>query len=62
MKIKFEEVKVGETFTFRGQRFQKCALSMAADERRWGNIFMGEIVVDREDETTVPKVELTAQH
>ena len=61
MKITFEEVKVGETFTFRGGQFQKTALSMASDERGWGNIFLGETVVEREVGTAVQEVELNAE-
>jgi hypothetical protein len=57
MKMTFEEVKVVETFTYRGQRFQKCALSMAEDERGWGNIFVDEIVVEREGQTAARDVE-----
>jgi hypothetical protein len=34
------------------------ALSMAADESGWGNIFLGEIVAERERGATVPQVEL----
>jgi hypothetical protein len=53
MKMTFEEVKVGETFTFRGAQFQKTALSMASDERGWGNIFLVETVVECERERDV---------
>ena len=50
MKMTFEEVKVGETFTFRGGQFLKTALSMASDERGWGNIFLGGTMVECERE------------
>jgi hypothetical protein len=58
MKTPFEQVKVGETFTVRGGRFQKSALSMATDERGSGNIFMGETVVERETAVQVADLKL----
>jgi hypothetical protein len=61
MKMTFEQVKIGETFTFRGARFQKTALSMASDERDWGNIFLGETVVECKREAAVQEVGLNAE-
>lgn len=45
MELMFGQLPVGETFTFRGAVYRKVALSMASDEREWGNIFLGETVV-----------------
>jgi hypothetical protein len=42
MNVKFYELAIGARFVFRGQRFQKIAMCMAEDDRRWGNIFRGE--------------------
>ena len=61
MKMTFEEVEIGETFTFRGARFRKTALSMASDERDWGNIFQYETEVECEREPAVQEVGLNAE-
>ncbi len=50
MTMKFCEVPVGARFEFRGQRYQKLALSMACDEQRWGNIFHDDTEVVAEGE------------
>jgi len=39
MKATFYQLPIGARFEFCGQRYQKLALSVAADERRWGNVF-----------------------
>ena len=40
MNVKFYELAVGARFSFRDRHFVKTALSMAEDERHWGNVFM----------------------
>lgn len=41
----FEEIRVGQYFEFRGERYKKVALSMAKDEKGWGNVFSAETEV-----------------
>ena len=43
--MRFYELAIGAVFEFRGTRYAKTAMSMAEDDRRWGNVFMGETVV-----------------
>ena len=45
MSVKFYELAIGARFVFGGQRFEKTAMSMAADEQRVGCIFLGETAV-----------------
>jgi hypothetical protein len=45
MNVRFYELAVGAVFEFGGERYQKSAMSMAQDERRWGSVFMGETEV-----------------
>jgi hypothetical protein len=46
--MKFYELAIGARFVFRGQWFVKIAMSMAEDERHWGNIFQGGTEVESE--------------
>lgn len=41
MNVQFYQLAVGAAFEFRGKRYRKTAMSMAADERDWGNVFEG---------------------
>jgi hypothetical protein len=43
--MKFYELAIGAQFIFRGRRFEKIAMSMANDEKRFGSVFMGETEV-----------------
>jgi hypothetical protein len=45
----FRELPIGERFEFNGVRYRKEALSMAADEKQLGNIFMDDTVVHIKD-------------
>ena len=45
MTVRFYELAVGAVFSVRGRRYRKIAMSMAEDERHWGNVFMGETEV-----------------
>jgi hypothetical protein len=49
--MQFYELAVGARFFFRGRRYEKIAMSMARDEDRIGNIFMGETDVAADGET-----------
>jgi len=49
MKTTFEELKLGEAFTFRGQRYVKSALAVGEDARGWASVFLGVTVVEREE-------------
>ena len=40
--MKFYELAIGARFVFRGQRFEKIAMSMAREEQGLGSIFQGE--------------------
>jgi hypothetical protein len=40
----------------RGKRYQKTAMSMARDERRWGNVFMGETEVVSDGPLLPPEI------
>ncbi len=40
--MKFYELALGARFVFRGHRFVKIAMCLAEDQRRWGNIFLGD--------------------
>ena len=46
--MKFYQLAVGAKFVFRGKEFEKTAMSMAVDERCWGNIFMAGTEVESE--------------
>jgi hypothetical protein len=54
--MKFYELAVGGVFTFRGQTFRKTAMSMAEDERRWGNVFLGETEIISDGPPLPPEV------
>jgi hypothetical protein len=43
--MKFCELAIGARFCFRGQRFEKLAMSLAEDEERAGHVFMGDAAV-----------------
>ncbi len=45
MRVRFYELAVGAPFIWRGQRYQKTAMSMAQDEQRFGSVFLGETEV-----------------
>jgi hypothetical protein len=47
------ELAVGARFFFRGRRYEKIAMSMARDEDRIGNIFMGETEVTADGEPSL---------
>ena len=55
VKTTVEELKLGEAFTFRGQRYVKSALAVGEDARGWASVFLGVTVVERE-ETSVAEV------
>ncbi len=57
--MKFYELAVGAVFTFGGRTFRKTAMSMAEDERCWGNVFLGETEV--ESDGPVLPVEVAAK-
>ncbi|MEY2429825.1 MAG: hypothetical protein QOJ40_2710 [Verrucomicrobiota bacterium] len=42
MKVKFEQVKIGPSFVYKGMRYLKIALSMCEDENRIGTVFHAE--------------------
>jgi len=48
--MKFYELAIGARFVFRGQRFEKIAISMARGLPGFGGIFMGETEVTPEAE------------
>lgn len=45
MITRFYRLPLGARFEFRGRRYEKLALSLAADEERCGNIFRDETEV-----------------
>ncbi len=45
MRVRFYQLAVGTPFIWRGQRYQKTAMSMAQDEQRFGSVFLGETEV-----------------
>jgi hypothetical protein len=52
MTALFCEMPIGEWFTYDGGEYQKTAESMAVDrEKRWGNVFQGDIEVEVPDGT-----------
>ena len=48
--MQFYELAVGARFFFRGRRYEKLAMSMAADEEQIGSVFMAETVVTADGE------------
>jgi hypothetical protein len=48
--MKFQESAVGARFVFRGQRFEKIAMSMAEYEERCGHILLAETEVTADGE------------
>ena len=46
MNVQFYELAIGAVFEFRGKVYRKTAMSMADDERNWGNIFQAWIKVE----------------
>jgi hypothetical protein len=56
MNVQFYELAIGAVFEFRGKRYQKTAMSMAEDERHWGNIFQGWYKVESEGPFLPPEV------
>jgi len=61
MNVKFYELAPGARFVFRGQRFEKIAMSMARDGRGWGNTFLGETDVEPEGEPLLLPPEVAAR-
>ena len=59
--MKFYELAIGARFIFRGQRFEKIAMSMARDEENCGNIFMGGTEVEPDGEPLLLSPEEAAQ-
>jgi hypothetical protein len=56
--MKFYKLAIGAHFTVRGERFTKCGMSAAEDERRWGHTFFGIMDVEPEGEPLLlPPVE-----
>ena len=55
MKTTFEELKLGEAFAFREQRYATSALAVGEDARGWASVFLGVTEVERE-ETSVSEV------
>ena len=51
VKVKFEQVKIGESFVYKGMRYVKIALSMTQDENRIGTIFHTETEVEPAQKT-----------
>jgi hypothetical protein len=47
MKTKFEQLRVGEKFMYRGELYSKLAVSLAQDEKRIGMIFHADVKVER---------------
>jgi len=45
MTVRFYELAVGAGFVWRGQRFEKTAMSMAEDAQRFGSVFLAETEV-----------------
>ena len=48
--MKFYELAIGARFFFLGRRFEKVAMSVAEDEQRVGNVFMGDAEVTADGE------------
>ena len=46
MKTTFYQLPEGARFEFGGRQYQKVAVSMAQDDRRWGHIFLDECEVE----------------
>ena len=61
MNVKFYELALGAVFQFRGTRYQKLAMGLAWDEKRRGNIFMGETEVVSEGEPKLLSAEEAAK-
>jgi hypothetical protein len=57
VRVKFSEVPIGALFEFRGLRYEKLAVSMAGDERGWGNVFhdYAEVTMERNQAGTLPR-------
>ncbi len=54
--MKFYELAVGAVFTAWGRTYRKIAMSMAADDRHWGSVFMGETEVVSDGPLLPPEI------
>jgi hypothetical protein len=54
--VRFYELAIGARFAFLGRPFVKVAMSMAEDERHWGNVFLGETEVVSDGPLLPPEV------
>lgn len=57
VRVKFSQVPIGALFEFRGLRYEKLAVSMAGDERGWGNVFhdYAEVTMERNQPGMLPR-------
>ncbi len=60
VKVRFYELAIGAVFRFYGRRYEKVAMSMAEDERRWGYVFGGDCEVEPEGEARLLPPEVAA--
>ncbi len=61
MEVRFYELAVGAWFAFRGERFEKVAMSMARAEDWTGCVFRGETQVSPEGDAALLPVQVAAQ-
>jgi hypothetical protein len=54
--VKFYELAIGAVFTVYGKTYTKTAMSMSADERNWGCIFLGGVEVESDGPLLPPEV------
>jgi hypothetical protein len=56
MNVQFYQLAIGAVFTVWGRTYRKTAMSMAEDERQWGNVFLEETEVVSDGPLLPPEV------